>query len=90
MWELRKRTKKRFEQLEKMVKTSKRVNWFDLDKFFMDTRRDWNIQWQGVDQHTGGEEFVERWWHDYFVPRFDALKKAKVAQDRRMRRHAKK
>jgi len=87
MTNMRKRVARQFKRLEKQVVTGRRVTWKVLDTFFNSTFRDWKIQNSAVDQHTGGKEFIERWWHAYFVPRFNALERAKLAQGRRLAGH---
>ncbi len=89
MGDMRKRVTRKFNKLEKQVKTRERVTWKVLNDFFERTHKDWKIQNQSVDQHTGGEEFVERWWSDYFEPRFIALEDAKQAQGKRLARRRK-
>ena len=84
MTDMRKHVARKFKRLEKMVGTSKRITWKMLNEFFDITHREWANQQSAVDQHTGGEEFVERWWYDYFVPRFNVLKDAKRAQGKRL------
>ncbi|HAU07732.1 MAG: hypothetical protein UW46_C0004G0023 [Candidatus Yanofskybacteria bacterium GW2011_GWF1_44_227] len=83
---LRKKVQRIFSRLEKQVKTEEIIADKTMIHFFDRTHADWKNQWEMVDQHTGGEEFVERWWHDFFVPRFKALGRARVAQARRLSR----
>lgn len=83
MHPMHKRVAKEFKMLEKQIITNKRVSWRVLNRFFYATHQEWYNHCQGLDQHTGGEESAQNWWHKYFRPKFDALETAKVAQDKR-------
>ena len=80
---MHKRVTNVFKKLEKQVITNKTFSWRILDEFFVATHREWYNHCQGLDQHTGGEESAQNWWHNFFRPRFDNLETAKVAQDKR-------
>ncbi|KKR23855.1 MAG: hypothetical protein UT53_C0005G0001 [Candidatus Yanofskybacteria bacterium GW2011_GWD2_39_48] len=83
---LRKRVILAFNKLERQVKTEEIITDETMIYFFDRTYVDWKNQLELVDQHTGGEEFVERWWHSFFLPRFVALGKSRVAQAGRLAR----
>jgi len=84
---MRRKVIKKFEALEKQAKTRERITWKTLTDFYVKTHKDWENQSELVDQHTGGEEFIERWWSGFFIPRFNDLRKAKLAQGRRLAGH---
>lgn len=86
MGELRQKTKVTFAKLERQAKTSKLVSLEELDTFFSYVRTNFIRIDALIDQHTGGEEFMRRWWGDFFIPRFTALERAREAQRKRLAR----